>query len=479
MEHSTFGSRLFESVRRSSIHRGRKRWFGGVASGYAAQMNISPLLVRAGFVALTLFGGLGLIIYGISWALLPEPGDERIHLQEALSGRFDGALALAGAVTLLGVLTAGLFMPVVGLAITGAVRFAAVIGVIGAIAGAAVLLFHTLRHRPTGPTAPANTPAPSSDADGGPRVGSDSDSENVPGDATVNASNDVVDTHETPPASATAANAATTAPAADAPQVSETAPLNPSAPPVYSRAPAAPRRRSPGPGRRAIALSFAVMLLAPAGVLAAWHWGGFHHPFPPVALFAVVAVGLGLIITILGLMGRRAGVINMFAIAAIFVGGITGGATFDPTAASALNWDAPRESALHFDVRVSTVEQLENIDWGLTAPAHYVTLTLDIPAADAPARASIAPPPGTQLQIQYRDDLPLELRVSGADAEVFGDFNSGVVETARALGGRYEGFFSIASGGSLRYLAQPSKSNFVLDVDAPGSTINLTQWSDS
>src|SRR5699024_8328582 len=45
---------------------------------------------------------LGLLIYGVAWALLPEATDGRIHLQEAIRGRFDAALAGAILFALIG-----------------------------------------------------------------------------------------------------------------------------------------------------------------------------------------------------------------------------------------------------------------------------------------------------------------------------------------------------------------------------------------
>ena len=48
-------------------------------------MNVDPLLVRGIFVALAVIGGLGLLLYGVAWLLMPQQ-DGRIHAQEALRG---------------------------------------------------------------------------------------------------------------------------------------------------------------------------------------------------------------------------------------------------------------------------------------------------------------------------------------------------------------------------------------------------------
>ena len=50
-------------------------------------MGIDPLIVRGIFIVLALFAGVGVLLYGIAWALLPEP-DGRIHVQEAAAGRW-------------------------------------------------------------------------------------------------------------------------------------------------------------------------------------------------------------------------------------------------------------------------------------------------------------------------------------------------------------------------------------------------------
>jgi phage shock protein PspC (stress-responsive transcriptional regulator) len=61
------------------------RWFAGVAAALARRWGVDPLLVRGGFVILTLFGGVGLLLYGLGWLFLPHP-DGRIHAQEVLRG---------------------------------------------------------------------------------------------------------------------------------------------------------------------------------------------------------------------------------------------------------------------------------------------------------------------------------------------------------------------------------------------------------
>jgi len=48
------------------------RMLGGVCGGLARHLNIDPTLVRLIFVALTLAGGPGILIYLICWIAIPE-----------------------------------------------------------------------------------------------------------------------------------------------------------------------------------------------------------------------------------------------------------------------------------------------------------------------------------------------------------------------------------------------------------------------
>ena len=97
--------RFFDSLRGSGLMRTNERWVAGVAGGVAYRFDLDPTLVRCVWVVLSLFAGVGLVLYGLAWALLPEESDGRIHLEEALSGRFNAGLAGAIGMTIVGMST--------------------------------------------------------------------------------------------------------------------------------------------------------------------------------------------------------------------------------------------------------------------------------------------------------------------------------------------------------------------------------------
>ena len=101
--------KVFGAVRRLGVQRDADRWFTGVCAGTARRLDVDPVVVRALFVALTVAGGLGLALYGIAWAFLPDASG-RIEAERALAGDVSGALVLAGALVVVDLFTGqGLF----------------------------------------------------------------------------------------------------------------------------------------------------------------------------------------------------------------------------------------------------------------------------------------------------------------------------------------------------------------------------------
>jgi phage shock protein PspC (stress-responsive transcriptional regulator) len=60
------------------------RMVAGVAAGFARQLDIDPTIVRVLFGALTIFGGAGLILYGVAWLTIPEDGQRNSAASDLL-----------------------------------------------------------------------------------------------------------------------------------------------------------------------------------------------------------------------------------------------------------------------------------------------------------------------------------------------------------------------------------------------------------
>lgn len=100
-ESESESAKFFQWLRSLGIQRGSSRWVGGVCSGLANKWGIDPVIVRGLAVVLTLFFGIGLLAYGVAWALLPEP-DGRIHVEEVARGHWSAGMTGAGIITLMG-----------------------------------------------------------------------------------------------------------------------------------------------------------------------------------------------------------------------------------------------------------------------------------------------------------------------------------------------------------------------------------------
>ncbi len=99
-------AKFFQWIHGLGVQRSPNRWMGGVCSGLAHRWGIDPVIVRGLTVVLTLFFGVGLLAYGVAWALLPEP-DGRIHAQEAGRGHWSTGMSGAVALAILGLLGQG------------------------------------------------------------------------------------------------------------------------------------------------------------------------------------------------------------------------------------------------------------------------------------------------------------------------------------------------------------------------------------
>ena len=83
------GSRFFTWVRSSRIARGRNRWVGGVCDGLARRLGWDVSLVRTLVVLASLLFGAGAAFYALAWFLLPDETDGRILCEDLINGRWD------------------------------------------------------------------------------------------------------------------------------------------------------------------------------------------------------------------------------------------------------------------------------------------------------------------------------------------------------------------------------------------------------
>ncbi len=82
-------------VRPTARRSGADRMAGGVCGGLAEYSGVDAVLWRAGFVALTLVGGSGILVYLLLWVLLPPPASgagEVLSPLERLARRLHAAV---------------------------------------------------------------------------------------------------------------------------------------------------------------------------------------------------------------------------------------------------------------------------------------------------------------------------------------------------------------------------------------------------
>lgn len=82
--------RFFPWVRESGLVRSaEERWIGGVCGGLGRYLGWSPLLVRALMIGAAFVAGIGVVFYALAWFLLPDERDGRILCEELMAGRWD------------------------------------------------------------------------------------------------------------------------------------------------------------------------------------------------------------------------------------------------------------------------------------------------------------------------------------------------------------------------------------------------------
>ncbi|WLQ06933.1 PspC domain-containing protein [Arthrobacter oryzae] len=309
---------FFTWVRSHGVHRGSDRWIGGVASGIAHRLGVDPLIVRGVFIVLSIFAGIGVLLYGIAWALLPEP-DGRIHVQEAGAGRWSTGMTGALITTVIG-------FPSLGNGFWGWERngFGGFFWTVFWIAGAVYLIYYlSQRDKAT---------------NGAPVMNNSTEAGTTAGGTAFAA---------TSPAGTSSAGISS--PASGAPYEPGVLTGGPYAGGAYSGAqydggapgsggygptppyvggyggPPAPAPKAPnvGPGAPAVAVTAGLALLVGGGIkaLEALNVTNLGDATNAVVWASGAAV-LGLGILVAGLRGRTSGILGFFAVVALVIGGI-------------------------------------------------------------------------------------------------------------------------------------------------------------
>ncbi|MEV7646493.1 PspC domain-containing protein [Arthrobacter sp. NPDC089319] len=310
---------FFSWFRNLGITRGQDRWIGGVASGIGHRIGLDPILVRGLFILLAVFGGLGGLLYGIAWALLPEP-DGRIHAEEA--GRSSWTAGMTGAVilTVLGVFSRpfGWFSNDWGWGFGGFVWAAIWIGAVaffvywlatrnkdGAPAGTPQ---HGAAGFPTAPTASGpGTAAFTNSADPAstdPAPGSHSGLSHSPGSGYNTTSS-----YGSTSAAGTGFGHGTPGSFQGTPR-----PMYPQPRPYPQPAPVPAKIGPRGPSGAAIALTLGAAMLAAGAVLGlnALEFVELGLNVVPVAIAsALIVIGIGVVVT--GALGRTSGILGFLA----------------------------------------------------------------------------------------------------------------------------------------------------------------------
>jgi phage shock protein PspC (stress-responsive transcriptional regulator) len=94
-------------LRRSKRHR----VVGGVCGGLGRYFDVDPVIFRVVLAILAITGGIGLLVYGAAWLLIPAHGQRRNEAQHMLSGRVE-AQGMAAVLTAL--VGCGFFLSTVG-----------------------------------------------------------------------------------------------------------------------------------------------------------------------------------------------------------------------------------------------------------------------------------------------------------------------------------------------------------------------------
>lgn len=447
-------SDFFGWVRGHGIHRGDDRWLGGVCAGIAHRLGVDPLIIRGVFIVLTLLAGIGVLAYGLAWALLPEP-DGRIHAQEAGAGRWSTGMTGALIASILGLTGLG-----GGFWGWGGHGLGGFLWTIFWMGGAIYLVYYLAqRNRNQRATAGLGTPSNQTTAQS-PGYPTSTLSGTAPGYPSQGAfpaygppasgptyAASAYDTKAYDTKAYSAGTASYTAPGY-APQYgagSGGAGTPGSGIGGHGRTPQPPRPHKPrpaGPGAPAVAIASGAALLVGGSLKAldATHVINLGDSVNAIAWASAAAV-LGLGILIAGLRGRTAGILSFFAVVALVIGGF-------------FNLVGHGDRVRFQDVAWSpaTLQDARN---GFDVTAGRGTIDLTSLAANAPLRTDVVIPldvTAANITVLIPDNVPVQINA---------DMTMGNINANR--------------DGNQTYNADQPGSRLVVTIDGTFSNITIQE----
>ncbi|BCW49382.1 PspC domain-containing protein [Arthrobacter sp. StoSoilB13] len=450
---------FFDWIRSQGVRRGPDRWIGGVSSGVAHRFGIDPLIVRGIFIVLALFAGIGVLLYGLAWALLPEP-DGRIHVQEAAAGRWSGGMTGALITTIIGL--PGLGRGFWGWGWNG---LPGLLWTLFWVGGVIYLIYYLVQRnkgskvgQPMNQQDFASTSYGMATAYGAPTAygtptatGTNTDT----GMNTAAGTNTGVPVYGQgqPGTKPQGYGAGPYEPSGPRPPFGPTPPQGgqPFGGQPHNGEPKPPRARRRGPGPAIVAVTAGVALLV-GGTLKALDAGNIielGHSANAVVWAAGAAV-LGLGILIAGLRGRTSGFLGFLAVVALIIGGIF----------NVVPRNGDRFTFHDVDWAPLSIEQARQ---GVDVTGGKGTVNLDDLALTAPLTTEIVVPVDatfSNVTVIIPDDVPVEVR---ADM-TFGNLN----EHGSDRGGRLQDERSV-------YNADKPGANLVVEIDGTFSNVTIQE----
>ncbi|MYS80127.1 PspC domain-containing protein [Embleya scabrispora] len=91
------------TIRPQLLRSTEDRMVSGVCGGLGEHFGLDPVIFRIVFAVLSLFGGVGVLVYSLGWLSIPARGEEQPMLRRILAGKFDYGASAATVVAVMGV----------------------------------------------------------------------------------------------------------------------------------------------------------------------------------------------------------------------------------------------------------------------------------------------------------------------------------------------------------------------------------------